>query len=428
MSTVLTSILGLAVLFVLSAFFSSTETTMFSLNRLQLHRIRRQKPALGAKLDRLMSKPTRLLSTILVGNTLVNVFSAALGFTLAEDLFPGRGEAISIPAMTLLIMLFGEVAPKRFAIARAEKLVPFYVPVIGVFIFILTPLRLLLDGCSRLMRRSLVRERQGLSEDEFLSVVEAGEEDGVLDEEERAMVDGIIRLEEMRACDVMTPRVDVVGLDLDEPEESLAKTVERERFRYMPVYRGSLDQPTGFLDVLKYVLSPSRKMAEFIIDPYFVPETAPLDSLLSTFQKEGRRVAFVLDEYGGTAGLISRGDMLDQIAEHVGDEFSKEEPEIQNIGPNKWLVDGAASLDEVNYELDISLWAEGADRMAGWTVAQMERIPKTGDSVEAQGIRATVRRMRHQRVMLVLIEKLGPAPSDDAGQPAEEPWFDSTYS
>jgi CBS domain containing-hemolysin-like protein len=225
------------------------------------------------------------------------------------------------------------------------------------------------------------------------------------------MVDGIIRLEETQASEVMTPRVDVLGIDLDDPEFRHRETAEASQFRYLPVYKGSLDHPVGFLDVPKYLLSAPLDIAQATIPPFFVPQTVPLDSLLSSFQRENCRIAFVTDEYGGTAGIVTRGDLLAEVASEVDNEYSEGDPDIKKIGDNKWLVEAGTSLEEVNYELDVDLSAEGADRLAGWISAQLERIPKVGDSVEKQGCRATVRRMRKQRIVTALVEKLS-APAD----------------
>lgn len=397
---------ALLLLLFCSAFFSSSETAMFSLNPVQVHRLRRARAGRGEAIASHLAAPTQLLSTILIGNTFVNVAAAALGYSIAEHFFPGRGEAVSIPAMTALLLIFGEVAPKRLAMSRAEKLAVSYVPILGVLVWLLTPLRLLLETVSRIFRRSFKKESRALTEDEFRSVVEVGEEEGVLDEEERTMVDGIIRLEETQVSDVMTPRVDLIGIDLDDPPEERRRAAESVQFRFLPVYRDSLDQAMGFLDVPRFLLGDEQDIGRATAPPFFVPETCPLDTLLATFQRENRRVAFVADEFGGTAGLVTRGDILEEIARDVDNEYGEEEPELQKVGRGRWLIDGSTSLEDINYELDLDLEAEGADRISGWAGAQMERMPRAGDVVESQGCRVTVRRVRQRRVLLVLLEKV----------------------
>jgi CBS domain containing-hemolysin-like protein len=223
------------------------------------------------------------------------------------------------------------------------------------------------------------------------------------------MVDGIIRLEDLQASEVMTPRVDLIGIDLDDPPDTWFKTATRVQFRYLPLYRGSLDHAEGFLDVPRFLLSDAHDLNAARLDPLFVPETAPLDGLLTTFQKEHRRIAFVVDEYGGTAGVITLGDVLEEIVGDLEDEFGLEKLTIQKMGENLWIVDGSASLEEVNYELGIQFEAGNVDRISGWITAQLGRIPHTGEAVETQGCRVTVHRTRRLRIVTVFIEKLAPA-------------------
>ncbi|MBL7076448.1 MAG: HlyC/CorC family transporter [Kiritimatiellae bacterium] len=408
--------IGLVLLLAFSAFFSSAETALFSLNPIHIHRIGRTHAGGAARLRDLLARPASLLSTILIGNTIVNVAASSLGYVVAETLLPSRGEMVAIPAMTTLLLIFGEVAPKRFAMIRSEQLAVFYAPIFVVLIRVATPLRWMLEQMSALFHKQLREEGATLTEDEFRTVVEVGEEEGVLDEEERTMVDGIIRLEETQAKDVMTPRVDLVGIDLDDPAEEQEQVARGVRFRYIPVYRDSLDHAEGFLDVPRFILAENPSLSECIIPAFFVPETVPLDTLLATFQHEGRRVAFVADEYGGTAGLVTRGDILEEIADDAINEYGQEKPEIQKVEDDRWVVDGQASLEDINYELDRELEAEGADRIAGWVSAHLERMPHSGDTVEEQGCRVTVLKVRKRRVLEVELVRVDlPEPDEDEG-------------
>lgn len=405
-ATLVIECLVLVLLFFCSAFFSSAETALFSLNSIQVHRVRRSRPKVADSIERMLAMPTRLLSTILIGNTLVNIAAATLGYVIAEQFYPSHGEAVAIPAITVLLLIFGEVAPKRLAMSRPEKLAAVYSPVLTKLILVMAPMQAALEWVAELFRKDLREVNKSLTEDEFRTVVQVGEEEGVLDEEERTMVDGIIRLEETQASDVMTPRVDLAGIDLDDPPEECERIARSVRFRYLPVYRETLDHAEGFLDVPSFLLSPEHDLKAATIPPFFVPETAPLDTLLAMFQRENKRVAFVVDEYGGTAGLITRGDILEEIVADVENEYGEERPEIQKVGPDRWLVDGNTSLEDINYELDMELEAEGADRIAGWVTAQAEHIPRIGEVVEAQECRATVQRARKNRITLVFLEKL----------------------
>lgn len=398
--------IALVLLFVCSSFFSSAETALFSLNPVQVHRLRSKYPVAGEHIERMLATPTQLLSTILIGNTVVNIVVAVLGFAVADRLWPSYGEAIAIPAMTLLLLLFGEMTPKRVAMSRAETMAALYAPVLIFLIRVMTPVRWALEHVAGLFTKDLHAARRSLTEDEFLTVVEVGEEEGVLDEEEATMVDGIISLEEMQASDVMTPRVDLVGIDLDDSPTEQERIARSVQLRYLPIYRGDLDNIEGLLDVLRFLLAEDRNLEAAQIPPFFVPETAPLDVILTSFQQENKRVAIVVDEYGGTAGLVTRGDVLEEIVDDVESEHTEKILTMQKVGDRSWLVDGSTSLEDVNDELELELDAEGADRIAGWVCAQAEHVPCHDEVVEAQGCRATVKRVRRNRIMLVLIDVL----------------------
>jgi putative hemolysin len=406
MTLILVEFAALVFLLVCSAFFSSAETALFSLDPIQVHRIKRSHPRSGGHVERMLLSPSHLLSTILIGNTLVNITAAGLGYVIAIEFSESYGKLVSLFAMTVLLLVFGEVAPKRFAVSRAERLASLYAPLLTVLMKIMFPLRFVMERISSFTTRHTDPSSKALTEDEFLTVVEVGEEEGVLDQEERTMVDGIIGLEETQASDVMTPRVDLVGIDLKDSIDENTAVARRVTFRYLPVYRESLDNAEGFLDVPRFLLTPGQDLEAAFVPPYFVPETAPLDALLARFQKDHARVAFVVDEYGGTAGLITRGDILEEIVADVEDEYGEKELEIQEAGHNRWLVDGGTSLEDISDELDIELDAEGADRIAGWTLAHAERILRAGEVVEAQGCRVTVQRVRKNRITLVLLEEL----------------------
>lgn len=395
----------LIVLLGCSAFFSSAETALFSLSPMQIHRIRRHSPRRAKQLEQILAAPGDLLSSLLIGNTLVNVLAADIGYVIASKLIPGHAEAVSIPVMTLIIILFGEVTPKRLAVRRPEVLAVSFTPPLLLLIRVCTPARLLLNRVARIFQEQLKPDRMALNEKELLTAVDVGHEEGVVTKEERMMVDGIIRLETLHARDVMTPRVDLVGVDIQGDPANHRAVCRKARFHYLPVYKGDMDHIEGFLDTAKFLLTPASDVKSCMYPHFYVPDTAPLDTLLNTFQQQQRRVAIVIDEYGGTAGLITRGDILDEIAEFVGGPTGETQRAIESAGTNRWTVDGRTSIEAVNYELDLQLKAEGADRIAGWVTAHAERIPKTGDMIEAEGCKVTVLQMRKHRVTLVQIEK-----------------------
>lgn len=394
----------LLVLISLSAFFSGSETVLFSLSPIQVQRIRNRDPVAGGRLETLLGDPALILSTLLVGNTLINFAIASVGFMMIASLVPAWGELIAIPLMTLVLLLFGEVTPKRVAISHAERLAPLCSRLLLFWLWLLRPFNLVLTAGSRVFKKSLRRERRALSNDELRTVVEVGEEQGVLDAEEASMVEGIMRLSELKASDEMTPRVDMAGLDLDTSVEQQLAIARQTRFRDLPVYVRTPDAIEGFVDVTRFLLDPEHDARKAISPALFVPENVSLDDLLVTFQRSGKHIACVLDEYGGTAGLITRGDILELITAPVAKGDSKERAPVQRLQGDVWLVDGTVSLEELNRQLDLALEADDADRIAGWITFHAGRLLQAGQSVEAQGCRATVRRMRKRRIDAIQLE------------------------
>lgn len=403
----------LVLLLGLSAFFSSAETALFSLSPMQIHRIRRHAPKSAKQIEAILAAPADLLSSILIGNTVVNVAAANLGFVIADHFLHPYGEAVAIPVMTVVLIIFGEVTPKRLAVRQPEALARHYVSSLRGLIWLCAPVQALLSRITRSIQPYLTPHRAGLTEEELLTAVDVGHEEGVLNKEERMMVDGIIRLEGLQARDVMTPRVDLIGIDLNSPPDTYQETCRKVRFRYLPVYRHDMDHVEGFLDVAQFLLTPDQDIKTAMSPHFYVPDSAPLDTLLTTFQQQSRRLAIVIDEYGGTAGLITRGDILDEIAEFVTGKPDGKSASIEPAGTQRWRVNGSTSLEEINYELDLALEAEGADRIAGWVTARTERIPKTGDVIEATGCRVTVLQMRKHRITQVQIDKVAKTETDD---------------
>jgi putative hemolysin len=403
---VLASGVLLLILFALSAFFSGCETVLFSLSPIQVQRIRNRNPAAGKRLETLLDDPALILSTLLVGNTLVNFAIASVGYMLAEALTPRWGKAVAIPVMTVSLLLFGEVTPKRIAISNAERLAPPCSRLLLFWLWLLRPFNVVLTAGSRIFKKSLRRERRALSNDELLSVVEVGEEQGVLDAEEASMVDGILRLSELKASDEMTPRVDMVGIDLDTTVEKQVEIARGAGHRYLPVYVRTPDAIEGFIDAVRFLLDSAHDARKATREALYVPENISLDDLLVAFQSSGKHIACVLDEYGGTAGLITRGDILELITAPVAANRAEGSLPIRRLQDDVWLLDGTVSLEEVNHELDLDLEADDADRIAGWVTFHAGKLLQAGQSVEAEGCRVTVRRTHKRRIVAVQLEVL----------------------
>jgi putative hemolysin len=389
-----------------SAFFSSAETVYFSIDPIQLRRIGEKHPPTGERLRALLANPTRLLSTVLIGNTLVNIALSNVGYALARIWTPAYSELVAIPSITVLLIFFGEIGPKNLGLVYTGVLARLYAPVLRAAERLLFPLRAALDRASRSFSHLFRPMGKTLSEEEFETVLDISREEGILNADELAMIKAIVDLEDLHASDVMTPRVDLIGIDLDDPDENPVELARRSRRNFLILYREQIDEIAGFLDVRKFLLDPEHSLAAATLPPVHVPEGVPLNRLLSRFQKEKIRIAVVVDEYGGVAGVVTRGDILEEITGDIYNELSKPRPIFQSAGPNAWLVDANISLEEINRKLRLGFNAETSDRLAGWITERLGSVPKQDDVVEAQGVRVRVMQTIRLRVTLAHVEKI----------------------
>ena len=388
-------IVVLALLFLLSAFFSSAETVLLSLTGAQRARIKARNAAADRRIANCLSDKALLFSTLLVGNTFVNFAIAALGYRIMSEHLPSGGW-LAVPVMTVLLLFLGEITPKRLALLLTEEIAPAYASLLLFWRAVLTPFNVILRFTSRAFAPALARERRALSDDELISVLDSAAEHGDVSQRDADMIEGVLRLSELSANDEMTPRVDIEGYDIDLPEETRRNALARAQHRYLPVFRRTPDAIEGVID---------RETGE-VEDAVFVPETVTLDDLLVTFARSRKPLAVVLDEYGGTAGIISPDDILELIVGPAAFGNPGSEPQIVRKAPNVWEIDARASLDEINRTLDVELDAEDADRLSGWVQFHAERLPHVGQEIEADGCRATVLKRRHRRVTLVRLEVL----------------------
>jgi putative hemolysin len=382
-------------LFVLSAFFSSSETVLFSLTGAQRARIKAKSARADTLIGRCLSDQAVLFSTLLVGNTLVNFLISTIGYCLFANWIPSGGW-LAVPTMTVALLVFGEITPKRLALKYAEEVAPSCARLLLFWRVLLTPFNHVLRFMSRAFAPALARERRALSDDELVSVMESAAEHGDVSAADAEMVEGVLRLSELCANDEMTPRVDIDGYDIDRDEAFRAAARANAKHRYLPVFKRTPDAIEGVIDVVTGKIE----------DPLFVPETVTLDDLLVTFAKSRKPLAVVLDEYGGTAGIITPNDILELIVGPGVFASPDQEPAIVRKGANVWEIDARASLDEINRTLDIELEAEDADRLSGWVQFHAERLPHVGQEIEADGCRATVLKRRRRRVTLVRLEVL----------------------
>lgn len=418
MSTLAFALFGITfvVLLGLSAYFSACETAMLSLSPAQIQRVTERNARLGRRLTAMLGSPEVLLSTLLIGNTFVNVGIASVAFAFVSHcgwVPQAWVEWTSVIVATVLVLLFGEISPKQFAVRHAERMVPFMVRTLTVIMPLMRPLTWCLQRLLKPFRKTLKPEQRSASDEELMSVVTVGEEHGAIDQEEGAMVRGILRLSELNASDVMTPRVELIGLDINDPPAIHESMMRASPFTWMPLWNDSADNFIDFVDVSSYLLDPEHSLdAARCHATTAVPENIGLDDLLSLLYRQKLPMVLVTDEYGGTAGIVSRGDILELISLETDDDRTQVPPDIRMHGPNCWIITGDASLEQINFDLGTHLEADDADRMSGWVTFHCGKIPRVGEKVEADGYRVTVQKMRRRKILSVMLEDLDPESQD----------------
>jgi CBS domain containing-hemolysin-like protein len=413
---------GSASLFALSALLLSAERLLLGLDAGDLKALSATHPRASGRLELMRQHAASTLASFWIATGLLHAASGVCLLPLLRRPYGWAvGTAWGLVSATLLTICL-HAAPAFALETRAVRFAGRVATPAFVLVRLLAPLGAPLHRTvAWLLRVVGVAKPRVLTEEEILTGVEIGGDQGVLHVEESGMVEGILGLEGTQASEVMTPRVDLVGVPIDAPTSDWLRIARSVRFRHLPVYRESIDTIVGMLDVVRFLLDPDHDRGAAVSAPHCVPETASLDGLLVTLQRQRVRCAVVLDEYGGTAGVITRGDILEEISADVTGEYAPETPQIEATGDGAWVVDGTVSLDDLNDELGLSLSSDGSDRIAGWVFDHGGRLPRIGERVDAQGCRATVLRLRKHRILQVQLERLehgsrgGDATSGDGG-------------
>jgi putative hemolysin len=397
-------LLGLAVLFLLSAFFSGSETALLSIDRLRVAYLVEKKYRGADLLNLLLKHPDRLLGTILVGNNLVNIAASVYATSFLVGLYGARGEILTILILTPLLLIFSEVCPKTYSARYSEKVSFRVLRPIYFFMWILTPVVWVVTGLSRMLTHFIKGEeaRPIISEDEIRSMITVGEQTGVVAKEQRRMLHGVFELSQIRVRDVMIPRTEMVGIEVGSTFAETLLLVQQAHHSRFPVYEGDFDRLVGIIhskDILNYVGCPEGfSLRDIVRPPYFVPESKRIETLLQSFRRKRVHMAVVVDEYGGVEGIVTLEDIFEEIVGEIQDEYDVEEVLFREIAPRRYLVDGSASLRTINRRFGIQLTEEHSNTLAGFLLRTMGRIPLEGESCESAGTVFTVRKVLDRRV------------------------------
>lgn len=373
------------ILLVCSAFFSSTETALMSLNRYRLRHRARSGVRSARLAETLLEKPDRLIGLILLGNNIVNLTAATLTGVIASRMGGDAGLAIGTAVLTFLVLIFAEVAPKTLAALYPERVampaVYFYYPVLKVTYPFVWVINLIANGVLRVFGvRSIDVDGHALSHEELRTVVnEAG---ALISRKYRTMLTGILDLEKVTVDDVMVPHNDMVGIDLDDDIDDIAKLIEKSEHTRLPVYEDNIDQIVGVLHMKSLVRKAKVELTKVMIrslvrEPYFVPEGTPLSTQLVQFQKRKARLALVVDEYGDIQGMVTLEDILEEIVGEFTTDPGDDPRAVRQEG-DAWVVQGSVNVRELNRQLGWELPTDGAKTLNGLVQEQLETIPAAG--------------------------------------------------
>lgn len=405
-------IVALVVLILLSAFFSSAETSLTTANKHRLRSLAEEGNKAAKKVLKLVENPSKMLSAILIGNNVVNISSSALATTLTTKLFGNEYIGISTGILTLVVLLFGEITPKTLATLYSEKLSMIYIYVIGPLTVILTPVIWIVDRLGNIiffiLRIDKDKAQNTMTEGELRTIVDVSMEDGVIEKEEKSMINNVVDFGDSKAKDVMIPRADMAVVSVDADYGEVFKTFKEDHYSRLPVYDDNKDSVIGILyfkDLFFYCegkngdLKNTFSVRDVMREPFFVYEYQKTSSIMAEMRSRFISLAIVLDEYGSAVGLITLEDLLEEIVGEIRDEFDMDElKNVTKIDENRFEVDASMKLTDLEDQLGIVLKSEDYDSLGGYVIELLDHLPVEGETVMKDGITFTVISMDKNRI------------------------------
>jgi putative hemolysin len=402
----------LVIFLILSAFFSNSETALFSLNKLQVRKINIASPANGKVISRLLDSPRRTLITILIGNMIVNISLTATVTFLFIQFLGNKGVGMAIGGATFLLLIFGEVMPKLLAIKNPERFSSFSARPLEIFARIIFPIRKLLgiitDFILSVFIKDIELKKPFVTQKELKALVSIGQQEGVLEEEEKDMIKSLLEFGEREVREIMVPRTDIVACQATASWDSLVKIMKESHHTRIPIYEDSLDNIIGIILTKDFMLSPHPDFKRFIRPVVVVPEAKKIDDLLIELRTKRSTLAVVIDEYGGTAGLVTREDILEEIVGEIYDEYDQVEKLIERVDEQKVIVRGKSSIKDINEELGFDLPLNRGKTLSGLLLSLFGHLPLAGEKLNYRNLEFKIEDVKKRRIDKVTISKLGP--------------------
>ena len=400
----------LAVLILLSAFFSSAETALSTVNRVRIRTLAEEGNKRAIKVNQVLEKYSKMLSTILIGNNIVNLSASALATTLAIQISLPVGIATGI--LTVVVLLCGEIIPKTWAMTCSEKISLTYCNIIYGLMQLLTPVIFVVDklanGILFLLHIDPNKKANAMTEAELRTYVDVSHEDGVIESEEREMIYNVFDFSDAQAKDIMIPRINMVTVSIDDNYQDVLSVFRESMYTRLPVYQDDNDNIVGFINIKDFILTENEadfSIKNIIRNAHYTYEFKKVADLLYELREKTTSVTFVLNEYGATVGMITLEDLLEEIVGEIRDEYDEDEAElIQEVGERTWLVEGSMKLDDINHELGTSLDSEDYDSIGGLIIECLDRLPEDNEEVTLpNGIHLKVQGIDQNRIVKVLM-------------------------
>ena len=402
----------MAACLILSAYFSATETAFSSANGTKLRTLA-EKGSKKAKLAcELLEHYDKLLSTILIGNNIVNILMASIGTVLFVRHYGDAGATISTIVVTVVVLVFGEISPKSVAKDCAERFAMFSAPILQVFLFVLTPLNFLFSLWKKLLAKVFrLNGESKMSQEELLMLVDEVQQDGSIDKNEGELLKNAIDFSEQQAQDILIHRVDLAALPITASKEEVAALFTETKYSRLLIYQDSIDHILGTVHQKDFYVGcgiTEKPLPEIIVPPLFVLENEPISRLLKTLQKAKTHVAVVVDEYGGTCGIVTMEDILEELVGEIWDEHDEIEVFIRKTGANTFLVDSSMDFDEFAAYFQLKADSEMTS-VSGWVMEQFGRVPESGERITAGPLDVLVTKVDNHRIEEIQITQHAPA-------------------
>lgn len=407
-SSSLASILAIIILVFLSAFFSASETAFSSINKIRIKHMADNGSKRAQLAHRLTLNYDKLLSTILVGNNLVNIATTSIMTVLFVRLFASNGATLATFVTTVIVLIFGEITPKSLAKDKPEAFAMFAAPFLNALTFILTPVNFLFTQWKMLLSKLIKSdESKAITEQELLTLVEEAEQEGAIEEADKDLINSVIEFNDSKAVEILTPRVDIYAVPVNAQNDSITKMFLESGYSRIPVYKTSIDNIQGIIhlrDYFDYVINGDKVLEDIISPVVYITPATKISDLLNLLQRQKCHMAVVTDEYGGTMGIVTMEDILEELVGEIWDEHDEIIEEFTKIDDDTYMVLCSADLDEM-LELFGKEDPFEVSSVSGWIIEQLGKSPEVGDSFEYEDLYVSVTKVDRHRVLECLVTK-----------------------